>query len=495
MRRGTLSLLLFIIILVAAAGYVVWPNNPGLNIPFLGISNPLTVHLGLDLQGGLSMQLAPTGYDPKMSDADLANSVATAETQIAQRVGGGLGVNDATIRQQTVNGKPGLLIELPGLNSGDQQAIINSLTKSGKLEFWSTGPNPISENQNCDPTPGSTLPNNACPSAQFEQYNLNAQGKFTGPLFTGANLDPNQIFVGTDQAGRPQINFAMKGAAVGEFFNFTQKNINQYLTVTLDGTVIQSAVIQSAINGAGQITGQFSQQQAQGIVNLLKYGALPVAFRVASQQTIGATLGEDSILKSLLAAAIGLGIVILFMLIYYRLPGFLADVALLCYAAVTFAIFKLIGVALDLAGIAGFILSIGMAVDANVLIFERVKEELRAGRLLASAIDIGWKRAWPSIRDSNASTMLTCVILYIFGNNFGNTMIVGFATTLFLGVAVSLFTAVVVTRTFLNLLIPTGVINHPWFFGLSAADVPASHHTRRSGAAIEGSVVRGESRV
>ena len=489
MRRGTLLLLLFIILLVAAAGYVVWPDNPGLNIPFLGISTPLKVHLGLDLQGGISLQLAPTGYDKNISQADLANSVSTAESQIALRVGGGLGVNDATIRQQTVNGKPGLLIELPGLNSGDQQAIIDSLTKSGKLEFWATGSSPINPGATCDPTPGSTLPNNACPSSQFDQYNPGGKAQFTG-----ADLDPSQIFVGTDQAGRPQINFAMKGAAVGKFFQFTQQNINQYLTVTLDKTVISSAVIQSAINGPGQITGQFTQQEAQSIVNQLKYGALPVAFTVASQQTIGATLGEDSILKSLLAAGIGLGIVVLFMFIYYRLPGLLADIALLCYAVITFAIFKLINQTLSLAGIAGFILSIGMAVDANVLIFERVKEELRAGRLLASAIDIGWKRAWPSIRDSNASTMLTCVILYIFGNNFGNTMIVGFATTLFLGVAISLFTAVVVTRTFLNLLVPTGVINHPWFFGLSADAVPASH-ARRTGPTIEGNVVRGESRV
>jgi preprotein translocase subunit SecD len=484
MRRGTLSLLLFIILLAAGAGYVVWPNNPGLNIPFLGISNPLKVHLGLDLQGGLSLQLAPTGYDKNMSMADLQNSVATAETQIAQRVGGGLGVNDATIRLQTVNGLPGLLVELPGLNSGDQQAAIDSLTKSGKLEFWATGANPVSLGAICDPTPGSTVANNVC--SAYSSLNPH------GAQFTGADLDPGQVYVSSDDAGRPQISFAMKGGAVARFFTFTQQNVNQYLTVTLDKKVIQSAVIQSAINGAGVITGQFTQQDAQSIVNLLKYGALPVAFKIASQQNVGATLGADSIQKSFIAAAIGLGIVILFMLIYYRLPGLLADIALLCYSAFAFAVFKIIGVTLSLAGIAGFVLSIGMAVDANVLIFERVKEELRNGRLLASAIDIGWKRAWPSIRDSNASTMLTCAVLYFFGNNFGNTLIVGFATTLFLGVAISLFTAVVVTRTFLNLLVPTGIINHPWFFGLPADAVP-SVRARRQSADIE--VVRGESRV
>jgi preprotein translocase subunit SecD len=479
MRRGTLPLLLFIIVLALAAGYVAWPNNPGLNIPFLGISNPLTVSLGLDLQGGISVQLAPTGYQKGESTSDLQQSVATAEGQIAQRVSGGLGVNDADIRLQTVDGLPGMLVELPGLNSGDQQQAINSLTQSGILDFWNTGPTPVQLNTTFDPT-------------QFTQYNPNNQ-----PEFSGKDLNASQIFVSQDQAGRPQISFAMQGGAISKFAQFTSQNINNYITVTLDGTVINSAVIQGAIDGAGVINGQFTQQQAQSIVNVLKYGALPVAFTVASQQTVGATLGADSIRQSLVAGAIGLGIVILFMLLYYRLPGLLADVALILYATVTFAVFKLIGVALSLAGIAGFILSVGMAVDANVLIFERVKEELRAGRLMGAAIDIGWKRAWPSIRDSNTSTMLTCAVLYFFGSNFADTLIVGFATTLFLGVLISLFTAVVVTRTFLNLLVPTGVINHPALFGLPANSIASasSRRLQRQNVIAEESAVRGESRV
>lgn len=477
MRRGTLSLLLFIILLAAAAGYVVWPNNPGLNIPFLGINKPLNVNLGLDLQGGLRVLLKPTGYNPNISQSDLQSSVSTAQSQIAQRVSGGLGVNEANIRGQTVDGLPGILVELPGYTSGNQDEAVKNLLKSGKLEFWATGATPVPVGSTLDPS-------------QFAQNNPGGVAPFTG-----ADLDPNQVYVGADETGRPQIDFAMKGAAVGKFFNFTQQNVGQYMTITLDRTVIQSAVIQSAINGQGTITGNFTQQDAQQTVTLLKYGALPVSFTVVSEETVGATLGADSIVKSEIAAAIGLGIVILFMLLYYRLPGFLADIALLIYAGVTFAVFKVIGVTLSLAGIAGFILSVGMAVDANVLIFERVKEELRAGRLLASAIDIGWKRAWPSIRDSNVSTMLTCAVLYFFGNNFGATLITGFATTLFLGVAISMFTAVVVTRTFLNLLIPTGVINHPWFFGLPAGAIASNSRSRRESAAVEESAVRGESRV
>ena len=452
MRRGTLTLLLFIVLLAAGAAYVDWPNNPGLHIGFLGYDNTLKVKEGLDLQGGVRVLLKPINsqhYDPTA----LAENVNAARDQIEQRVNGGLGVNEPDIRVETSGGVPSIAVELPGLNSGDPFAAVNSLLKTGTLEFWSTGASPVAIGSTFDPT-------------QYTTYNPGGQ-----PEFTGKDLDSNNIYVGQDQTGQPQINFQMKGDAVGRFFTFTQKNVNQYLTVTLDRKVIESAVIQSAINGPGVITGKFTQTQASQIVTLLKYGALPISFSPVSEEIVGPTLGQDSINKSAIAAGIGIGIVILFMLLYYRLPGLLADVALLLYAGTTFAVFKLVGVTLSLAGIAGFVLSIGMAVDANVLIFERVKEELRAGRLLASAIDIGWKRAWPSIRDSNCSTLITCAVLYGFGSNFGATIIVGFATTLFLGVLISMFTAVVVTRTFLNLLVPTGVVSHPALFGLPAGSI------------------------
>jgi multidrug efflux pump subunit AcrB len=170
--------------------------------------------------------------------------------------------------------------------------------------------------------------------------------------------------------------------------------------------------------------------------------------------------------------------VMLFMLIYYRLPGLLADVALVFYAGFLFASIKILGVTLSLPGIAAMVLTIGMAVDANVLIFERVKEELRAGRTMTTAIDVGFKRAWPSIRDSNASTMITCAILYWFGNNFGATIIVGFAVNLFIGVAISLFTAVVVTRNFLNIMVFFNIATHPWLYGLSKSALPVRRYVR-----------------
>src|SRR5579864_6036976 len=456
MRRGNLSILIFIILLAVAVAYIDLPNTPGIHI--LGINDSLQWKLGLDLQGGVSALLVPDGnYD----NQTLQNEMPAVRDNIAQRVNGGLGVSEPSIRIVTSNGKPSISVELPGF-SGNQNEAVNSLLKTGLLEFWNTGPSPVPLGSAFDPT-------------QYVQYNPGGK-----PEFTGADLDPTQVYVSQDQAGRPQISFEMKGSAVGSFGSFTAKNVGQYLTITLDKNVIESAVIQNAINGPGVITGTFTTDQAQSIVTVLKYGSLPISLKIASEQTVGPTLGQDSITKSLIAAAIGLGIVIIFMLLYYRLPGLLADIALLIYAATTLAVFKLIGVVLSLAGIAGFILSIGMAVDANVLIFERVKEELRAGRLLASAIDIGWKRAWPSIRDSNISTLITYAVLFYFGSNFGASLIVGFATTLFLGVAISMFTAITVTRTFLNLLVPTGAVSHPALFGLPAGSIATVSLARRN---------------
>jgi preprotein translocase subunit SecD len=458
MRRGTLTLLFFIILLALGASFVVfWPNTASNAKPLYGINNPFTIHEGLDLKGGIQVLLVPKpGQDT--SDANMD----AARLRIEQRVNGGLGVNEPSIRIQKTDGQPSLSIELPGF-SGNQQEAINNLLKTGTLEFWNTGQTSVPE--------GSTLN-----PADYAQYNPGGK-----PLFTGNDLDPSSLQVGQDsQTGAYDIEFSMKGDAIGRLSKFTADNIGSYFTITLDRQVVSSPVIQSQLPGNGQITGQFTLDQAQQLVNVLKYGALPISFTIASQESIGPTLGQDSINKSMLAGAIGLGIVILFMILYYRLPGFLASLALIIYALTTFAIFKMIPVTLTLPGIAGFVLSIGMAVDANVLIFERVKEELRDGRLLASAIDIGWKRAWPSIRDSNISTMITCAVLYGFGSNFGATIIVGFATTLFLGVVISMFTAITVTRTFLNLLVPTGVINHPALFGLPAGSLAAATLARRN---------------
>jgi preprotein translocase subunit SecD len=445
MRRATLLFLLFIGLLAAAAAYVDWPNNPGIHV--LGYNNPLTVKEGLDLQGGVQVLLQAKG---NYSGAELAKAMPAARDAIERRVNGGLGVNEPVIR---LEGNQYISVELPGLKN--EQEAVQTLLKTGELDFYNTG-------QQAVPL-GTTI----------------TPGEFGKPVFTGKDLDPNSLSAGLDpQTGQPVINFAMVPSEQKAFFDFTSKNVGNYLTVTLDGKVIESAVIQSAINGNGIIQGDLTITQAQDIAQLLKYGALPIPLQIVSEQEIGPTLGAASIHASIIAGIIGLSMVIFFMLVYYRMPGLLADCALILYAGLTFAVFKVLGVVLTLAGIAGFILSIGMAVDANVLIFERIKEELRGGRTLSSAIEVGFKRAFPSIRDSNISTLITCAILWWFGNTFGATIIVGFATTLALGVALSLFTAITVTRNFLNVLVPLGVGTHPWFFGLPADAIKVPTFTR-----------------
>jgi preprotein translocase subunit SecD len=265
--------------------------------------------------------------------------------------------------------------------------------------------------------------------------------------------------------GRPQVLFVLKGDGPNKLAEHTSANVGKFMPIVLDKRVISSPQIEGAITGGqGVITG-LTLEEARRLAIQLRSGALPLNLRLLESRKISATLGQEAIDKSVVAGAVGLGLVVLFMIAYYRLPGALASMALLIYAAVTFAVFKLVPVTLTLAGIAGFILSIGMAVDANVLIFARLKEELRSGKTLASAVEAGFDHAWPSIRDSNVSTLITCAILYWFGSTFGGASIIkGFALTLAIGVLVSLFTAITVTRTFLRAIINTPLARSAWAF-------------------------------
>jgi len=220
----------------------------------------------------------------------------------------------------------------------------------------------------------------------------------------------------------------------------------------LDKKVISCPVIDQAITGgSGVIQGSFTRDSANSLATILRYGSLPVSLEIAQQQVIGPTLGEDSLNKSILAGIIGFIIVMLFMIIYYRLPGVVAVLSITVYGLTTFAIYKLVPITLTLPSIAGFLLSTGSAMDANILMFERMKEELRAGRSLHQAADLGWSRAWPSIRDSNISTFITSAILFIFGSAMGASTVKGFALTLAMGIVISILTAVIVTRTFLGI--------------------------------------------
>ncbi|OGO10109.1 MAG: protein-export membrane protein SecD, partial [Chloroflexi bacterium RBG_13_60_9] len=239
-----------------------------------------------------------------------------------------------------------------------------------------------------------------------------------------------------------------------------------YLAIVLDKVVISCPTVSEPIlGGYGSISGSFTAAQANQLAILLTYGAMPVPLKVIREQTVGPTLGQDSLRRSLIAGAIGLLAVALFMMLYYRLPGALADVALILYALTSLTIYRLIPVTFTLPGIAGFILSVGMAVDANVLIFERMKEELRAGKVLRDAVDTGFSRAWLSIRDSNISTLITCAILIWFGSTFGASIVKGFAITLAVGVLVSMFTAILVTRNLLHLVLDRVDFSerHSWF--------------------------------
>jgi len=284
----------------------------------------------------------------------------------------------------------------------------------------------------------------------------------TGRHLLGAGVD-------FDQLGLPQVVFGLNDEGAALFEDYTRTHVGQVMCIVLDKEVISCPRIQEPISGGNvSITreGGFALEEAESIVIRLQYGALPIPLRVETNRTVGPTLGEDSLRKSLIAGAIGLSIVVLFMLIYYRLPGALADVALVIYAATVLALFKLIPVVLTLPGIAGFILSVGMAVDANILIFERMKEELRLGKGLRLAVEQGFGRAWPSIRDSNLSSLITCAILFWFGSYFGASVVKGFALTLGIGVVVSMFTAMIVTRTFLRLIIDLDVVKHHRWFGV-----------------------------
>ena len=268
-------------------------------------------------------------------------------------------------------------------------------------------------------------------------------------ILTGAGI--KNVGLDTTQQGEYIIPFELNPDAGEVFAEYTGSHVGQYLCIVLDKTVISCPTVRERIpSGQASISGQFTLDAARQLAIQLRYGALPVPLRVESFNRIGATLGAESVDQSVRAGTIGLVIVLFFMLIYYRLPGALADVALVIYVLLNIALYKLAPITITLPGIAGFILSAGMAVDANILIFERMKEELRRGRRLGTAIEIGFSRAWPSIRDGQLSTLIICAILFFFGTNFGASIVKGFAITLAIGTVVNVFTAVFATRTFVR---------------------------------------------
>ena len=288
--------------------------------------------------------------------------------------------------------------------------------------------------------------------------------------------------VGSSQTGEWVVDLVFNANGTRKFADLTQELVHKPMAIFFNGEMQSAPVIQEPIlEGRAQISGGgrdggFTSKQAKEMVDLLNAGALPVPAKIIQENTVGPTLGSDSIKKSEFAGIVGLGLVILFMIAYYRLPGIIADVALCIYGVILFALFKTVGVTLTLAGIAGFILSVGMAVDANILIFERTKEELRAGRTLYTAISAGFDRAFTSIFDSNMTTIITCAILYFKGTD----IVKGFALTLALGVIVSMFTAITVTKNFMLLIFGTKTLTHPWLFGLRNDEIGTAYQATES---------------
>jgi len=453
MNRRPYATLIVVLILIALALWISLSNTISIVNPFNSqafVTRNVETRLGLDLRGGLQALLeVPEGTT--VTSADLETTKAILESRV-----NALGVSEVNMQ---VAPPRRIVAEFPGINNPEE--VVASVKQTGMLEFVDFGTTPLTDGtviKTDQSNPGSATPATDTTTA--------AADRVYHTVMTGTALQTISVQPAT--TGGYEIAFSLKSDSSKIFSDFTRDNVNKYLAIVLDKKVISTPKINSQISdGSGVITGSYTQASANTFAVQLRYGSLPVPVQIVESRTVGPTLGAESVRKSVLAGAIGLGVVILFMLLYYRVPGLIADLALITYALFSLALFKMIPVVLTLPGIAGFILSIGMAVDANILIFERLKEELRAGKTLRQAIDLGWQRAWPSIRDSNSSTLITCAILYIFGNTFGASMVKGFSLTLALGVIVSLFTAIIVTRTYLHTLMDNiKSVEHPRWFGL-----------------------------
>jgi preprotein translocase subunit SecD len=434
MIRNLTNRIILIVVVLALALWIDFSSeikilNPVTDEPLFARNvNP---RLGLDLQGGLQVLLEADLPENAQIDSD---SMEIARDIVQQRTDA-LGVNENVIQ---VAGERRIVGEFPGLE--DTESVLETIQQTGLLEFVDTG--------DYSPPEGSFLVTDYSPTGEPVAAPESGEPVFH-TIMTGADLDSVSVSQDTLGVGY-SINFILKSNGSRIFADHTSANVGKYLTIILDKQVISSPIINDTIiGGQGSISGNFTFESANAFAIQLRYGSLPIPLKIVETRIIGPTLGADSLNKSLVAGLIGMIIVALFMIIYYRMPGIVAVISILIYAAVAFAVFKWFHFTLTLPGIAGFLLSTGAALDANILIFERLKEELRNGKNLSMAVDQGWTRAWSSIRDSNLATIITSLILFWFGSSFGATIVKGFSLTLALGVAISLFTAIYVTRTLL----------------------------------------------
>jgi len=440
---------------------------------------------GLDLQGGLQVLLQAAAA---VSPTELEQAATIMKDRVDQ-----LGVTEPLVQTQ---GLDKIVVELPGV--ADPDLAVRTVSQAAFLEFVYAGTSPLVEGDEVVttypqryeelpedkqkphladvPAAGAagavTATTGVTPTSGTTRTGATGALTGTGAVTTTASTKRETVYptiitgqdiefasVVPDPITRElAVSFQLKADGSRRVARFTTAHHDDVATgkvevmaILLDKKVISSPTVREPITGGqGQISGNFTQAEATSLETQLNSGALPVQMQVVGQTLIGPTLGREAVDAAIKGGLVGFLVVMAFMLVYYRLPGLVANLALLVYALLTLSLFRLIPVTLTLAGIAGFILSIGMAVDANILIFERMKEELRAGRRIRAAMETGFARAWPSIRDSNTSTLITCAILFWFGNQFGATIVKGFAITLALGVLMSLFTAITVTRTFLK---------------------------------------------
>jgi preprotein translocase subunit SecD len=397
-------------------------NRPPMRFNFLGntVERNFEIRQGLDLQGGTHVVLRANMDD--IDTADRQDAIDSAKNVMQRRVDL-FGVSEPVIQTSTSGEEYRIIVELPGIKNVNQ--ALDVIGRTALLDF-------------------RELPEGATEAASL--YDFIPTG------LTGKNLTRAGVQFG--QTGTPEVTLKFDSEGADQFSEITKRNIQKPVAIFLDEYPVTIPNVNTEITtGEAVITGEFTLDQAKNLSIQLNAGALPVPIEIIEQRNIGATLGQESVQKSLQAGLIGLGMVMLFMMLIYGWLGLLANIALIIYAIFTLALYKLIPITLTLPGLAGFILSVGMAVDSNILIFERMKEERRMGKSFKTAMELGFGRAWDSIKDANVATLITAFILFnpfewSFLNSSG--MVRGFALTLALGIAISLFTGVIVTRTLLR---------------------------------------------
>lgn len=441
-KRKTLLNFLLVIILAVSAGYAVYPKNEGIHIHKYGINydNDLKFRLGLDLQGGTHLVY---GSDlSEIEDKDKDKALEGVRDIIERRINI-FGVSEPIVQTSQ---KDRLIVELAGIKDVNQ--AINMIGETPLLEFKEE----------------MTEEEKDSIREQFKDTNIPeeylAQFFYKNTGLGGKQLDRSDVIFNPN-TGEPEVHLQFDDEGKKLFGEITSRNVGKKVAIYLDNMPISIPVVNEPItDGSAVVSGNFSLPEAKTLVQRLNAGALPVPITLISQQTVDASLGKDSIQKSITAGLAGLALLVLFMIIYYRLLGIVSVFALLTYSLIVLSLFKIIPITLTLSGIAGFIMSIGMAVDANILIFERLKEEIKKGKPMTIAAEEGFARAWSSIFDSNISTIITCIILAYFGTG----MIEGFAITLGIGVVLSMFSAIFVTKTILKVVMMTKLRKNLWLF-------------------------------